>query len=300
MDAPPRGLQAVAAPRTVVARTPRMNLYDAHNHFHFDTLTPHRAQIDTDLRNCGVRSAVVNGTCEDEWPVVAGLARTYGWILPSYGVHPWDCGNRTPVWRERLRTAVAADPRAGVGEIGLDRWIVDGARPDDPRLAGLRVAPLEEQKEVFVAQLALAAELNRVASIHCTQAFSLLLEVLRTTPRPARGFLLHHYGGPADMVKIFADLGAYFSYNLAAEQPQRAGERDSFRAVPADRLLVETDAPAYAPPEVNPFPLGSAAGTVINHPANIAVAYASLARVRGTPLAALAAQAEQNFSRLFL
>ena len=247
-----------------------------------------------------MRAAVVNGTCEDEWPVVAALAQEHDWIIPSFGVHPWDCGNRTPAWRERLRAAVAADPRAGVGEIGLDRWIVDGAKPDDPRLAGLRVALLEEQTKVFTEQLLLATELNRVASIHCTQAFGPLLEVLQHTPRPARGFLLHHFGGPVEVVKVFADLGAYFSYNLAAEQPKRAGERASFRAVPADRLLVETDAPAYAPPEPNPFPLSNAPdGPIINHPANITVAYASLARIRNTPLPALAEQVEENFRKLF-
>ena len=277
-----------------------MNLYDAHNHFHFDALAPHRAQIDTDLRNCDVRAAVVNGTCEDEWPVVATLAREHDWIIPSYGVHPWDCGNRTSVWMEKLRAALAADPRAHVGEIGLDRWIVDSARPEDPRLAGLRVASLAEQREVFAGQLALAAEFGRIASIHCTQAFGPLLEVLRATPRPARGFLLHHYGGPTEMVTDFAGLGAYFSYNLAAEQPKRAAERESFQTVPAERLLVETDAPAYAPPEPNPFPLGTdPEGSVINHPANITVAYASLARLRSIPLPALAAQVEENFCRLF-
>ncbi len=277
-----------------------MNLYDAHNHFHFDALAPHRAQVDADLRSIGLRAAVVNGTCEDEWPVVASLAREFSWLVPSYGIHPWDCGNRTPAWREKLRAPLTAEPQAHVGEIGLDRWIVDGARPDDPRLAGLRIAPLAEQREVFAAQLALAAELNRAASIHCTQAFGPLLEVLRTTPRPARGFLLHHYSGPVEMVKTFVGLGAYFSYNLAAEQPQCNAERASFLAAPPDRLMVETDAPAYAPTEPGTFSLGLAPdGSVINHPANLTLAYASLARLRGVTIASLAAQTEENFHRLF-
>lgn len=277
-------------------------LYDAHNHFQFAALAPHRSAIDVELRQIGLRRAVVNGTSEDEWPAVAALARQSGWIIPSYGIHPWDCGNRTPGWPAALRAALAADPRAHVGEIGLDRWIVDGVRPDDPRLAGLRVAPMDEQAEVFAAQLALAAEFNRAASIHCTQAFGAALDVLRATPRPARGFLLHGYGGPPELVKTFAGLGAYFSFNLEALHPRRAGARESFQTVPADRLLVETDAPAYAPPpELNRYPLGSSPdGSVINHPANLIVAYEALAELRGMPLAALAAQVEENFRRLFL
>jgi TatD DNase family protein len=280
---------------------PVPSLYDAHQHFHFDPLMPHRAVILADLRAIGLKGGVVNATNEEEWPVVAALAREHAWILPSFGIHPWDCGNRSAGWLAGLRAALLAAPKAGVGEIGLDRWIIDGVRPDDPRIAGLRVAPMDEQAEVFAAQLALAAELDRAASIHCVQAFGALLEVLQKTARPARGFLLHGYGGPAEMVKGFADLGAYFSFNIELLQPRLSARLENFRSIPADRLLVETDAPTKPPPkELNRFPLpGNTEGSEINHPANIAVAYEQLAQLRGLSVAALAVQVELNFERLF-
>jgi TatD DNase family protein len=277
-----------------------MNLYDAHQHFHFEPLTPHRAAINADLRRLGVKGAVVNGTSEEEWPVVAQLARDHDWVVPSFGLHPWDCGNRSSSWAQKLRTALLAHPAAGVGEIGLDRWVID-LKPDDPRVAGLRVAPLAEQSEVFAAQLALAAELNRAASIHCVQAWGALHEALKKSPRPARGFLLHGYAGPAEMIKTFADLGAYFSFNIQLLEPKHAGRLNNFRHIPVKRLLVETDAPTKPPAaERNRFPLPPAAdGSAVNHPGNVVVAYEQLARLRHVPLDALAAQVEQNFRRLF-
>lgn len=276
-------------------------LYDAHQHFHFEPLAPHRPTLLADLRSVGLRRAVVNATNEAEWPVVAALAREQAWVLPSHGIHPWDCGNRSPRWLEGLRAALHADPAAGVGEIGLDRWIVDGVRPDDPRIAGLRVAPLAEQTEVFAAQLALAAELNRPASIHCVQAFGAVLDVLRAGPCPARGFLLHGYGGPAEMVKGFADLGAYFSFNVELLQPRLRHRLETFRGIPADRLLVETDAPTKPPPAgLNRYPLPAGPEGEVNHPANLIVAYEQLAALRGQTLAVLARSVEQNFRRLFL
>jgi len=276
-------------------------LYDAHQHFHFDPLTPHRAVIDADLRRLGIRCAVVNATNEEEWPVVAALAREYDWIRPSYGVHPWDSGSRSPGWLAALRAQLTADPRAAVGEIGLDRWIIDGIKPGDPRIAGLRVAPLAEQAEVFAAQLALAAEFNRAASIHCVQAWGALLELLQKTARPARGFLLHGYAGPAEMIGTFTGLGACYSFNIQLLEPRYASRLENFKTIPADRLLVETDAPTKPPPTGrNRFPLGSdAMGEEINHPGNIAVAYEALAGLRGLPLAELAGQVETNFLRLF-
>lgn len=278
-----------------------MNLYDAHQHLHFDQLTPHRAAIIRDLAATGVKGIVVNGTNEEEWPVVAALAREHRWIVPSFGIHPWDCGNRGPDWEKYLRAALAANPSAGIGEVGLDRWIIDGLKPDDPRLAGLRVAPLAEQCEVFAAQLALGAELNRAVSIHCVQAWGALHDVLKKTPRPARGFLLHGYAGPAEMIRNFADLGACFSFNLQLLEPRHASRLDNFRHIPTKRLLVETDAPTKPPPgDRNRFPLPPAAdGSPVNHPANIAVAYEALADLRGVSLELLAPQLEQNFRRLF-
>ncbi|MDD3180847.1 MAG: TatD family hydrolase [Opitutaceae bacterium] len=278
-----------------------MNLYDAHNHFQDDWLLPHRTAIDADLRAIGLGRAVVNGTSEKDWPVVADLARQFDWVQPGFGLHPWDCGNRSPDWQAVLRTQLAAEPSSVVGEIGLDRWILDRARPDDSRLAGLRRAPLDEQREVFLWQLALAAELNRPVSIHCLQAFGALHDTLRVTRLPARGFLLHAYSGPAAMVKKFADLGACFSFNGAFLKERHAAKREAFKLVPADRILVETDAPSMPlPVEHNRFTLPPAPdGEPVNHPANLAATYAGLAELRGIGIAQLAAQVEQNFLRLF-
>jgi len=275
-------------------------LYDSHQHFHFDQLTPHRVAIDADLRAIGLKGAVVNATNEEEWPVVAQLAKDHDWIRPSFGIHPWDCGNRGPDWEKNLRAALAAHPAAHVGEIGLDRWLLE-LKPDDPRVAGLRVAPLEEQREVFAAQLALAAELNRAASLHCVQAWGPLFDTLKDSPRPARGFLLHGYAGPAEMMRNFTDLGAYYSFNIQLLEPRHAGRLNNFRHIPAKRLLVETDAPTKPPAgALNRFPLPPAAdGSAVNHPANIAVAYEQLAKLRHIPVETLATQVEQNFVRLF-
>lgn len=267
------------------------------------------------LKAAGVAGAVVNGTSESDWVEVTALARAEPTVIPSYGLHPWDVGNRSPDWQRQLTAALAAgdaalatrplDAPAGrlakVGEIGLDRWILDRAKPDDPRLVGLRRAPLEEQREVFAWQLALAASTNRAATIHCLDAFGALLEILQTTPRPARGFLLHAYGGPAELVPRFAELGAYFSFNGAFLDARHAAKQAVYRAIPADRLLVETDAPAMPlPPAAERFSLPPGpGGTRLNHPANLAAAYAGLAVLRGQEPGELAACIATNFHRLF-
>ena len=275
--------------------------HDAHNHLQDEWLAPHLDQVGAQLAGLGLRSAVVNGTSEADWPRVSELSRQFPWVIPSFGLHPWDAGNRSPGWLAKLTAMLASHPSAGIGEIGLDRWMLDRARPDDPRLAGLRRASLDEQIEVFQAQLALASRDNRPASIHLLDAPGALLDVLQRSPLPARGFLLHAYSGPAEMIPNFCALGAYFSFNGAFLDERKIRQRKLFKRVPLERLLVETDAPAMPLPQpwrtykMPPVP----GGQTLNHPANIEAVYAGLAAVLGLPKEALAEKVDVNFDRLF-
>lgn len=276
-------------------------LYDAHDHLQDPWLAPHREQVLADLERLPVRRAVVNGTCESDWQDVALLGRERPFVLPSFGLHPWYVGNATAGWRDGLLARLEENPGAAIGEIGLDRWILDRARPDDPRLAGLRRAPMPEQLEAFVWQLELAADRNLPVSIHCIDAWGALAEALRSTRLPSRGFLLHAYGGSSELARDFASRGAYFSFNGAFLAAKHASKRAVYEWVPIDRLLVETDAPAMPlPEEWRRYSLPDLAdGNPINHPCNIAANYEGLAELRAISVEELAAQVEENFHRFF-
>lgn len=261
-------------------------LLDAHNHLHDARLAPWRAEILPELGVMGVRAAVVNGTREEDWPAVVSLARDTRWVMPSFGLHPWHVNERSPEWREALSAQVAAHPGCGIGEIGLDRWI-----------QGFDFAA---QAECFRWQLALAARENLPATIHCLKAWGALWEILAADAVPQRGFLLHAYGGPAEMVKGFVERGAYFSFSPYFLQPRKLAQQQVFQSIPRERLLVETDAPDMAPPaENNPRPLHDAAGRLLNHPANLDFAYTGLAHLRGWSREETEEQVFANFCRLF-
>lgn len=279
--------------------------FDAHNHLQDAWLAPHRARIFVDLAQVPLGRSVVNGTCQQDWPVVTTLAHEHSFILPSLGLHPWYVGNSTSAWRDELVRSLDRHQRGGgavaIGEVGLDRWILDRARPDDSRLAGLRRASLDEQIEAFTWQLEFAADRNLPVTIHCLDAWGALLDVLRRSRRPARGFLLHAYGGSAELARDFGALGAFFSFNGYFLGEKQAAKRAVFAGLPADRLLVETDAPAMPPPErFRAYSLpGLADGNPINHPANIQKIYEGLATVRKVSLPTLTTEVAENFRRLF-
>lgn len=262
-----------------------MKYYDAHNHLQDDRFAGRQTEILAACENAGVARMVVNGACESDWPQVLQLARESRTVLPSFGYHPWHLHERTPGWLANLEKFLDAAPSA-VGEIGLDRW-----KP------GL---PYEDQEEIFLAQLRVAAERDLPASIHCLQAWGRMLELLQKNPLPERGFVLHSYGGPVEMIAPFAKLGAHFSFPGYFLQGRKLRQRETFKAVPRDRLLVETDAPdQIPPPEKILHPLADADGRSLNHPANLPAIYAGLADFLGETTESLAACVQKNFERLF-
>ncbi|MEY2409800.1 MAG: TatD DNase family protein [Verrucomicrobiota bacterium] len=260
-----------------------MRLYDAHNHLQDERFnTPHDLLLAA-CSKAGIEKMVVNGSCESDWPAVLDLARQYPAVVPSFGYHPWHLHECTGQWQENLAKCLDAIPSA-VGEIGLDRW-----------KQGLDWLP---QEEAFVIQLRMAAQRRLPISIHCLQAWGPLLDVLRSEPPLPAGFLLHSYGGPPEMIQPLAKLGAYFSFPGFFAQDRKSRQRETFRHVPRDRLLIETDAPDQSlPASLATHPLTDGAGNALNHPANLAATYQFLATFLGEPQ--LAERVEANFLRLF-
>jgi TatD DNase family protein len=261
-------------------------LFDAHNHLQDERLAPHRADILRALPQAGIEKMVVNGSCEEDWPQVLELARYVPQVVPSFGYHPWYVHERSAKWKENLARFLDEVPSA-IGEIGLDKWIKD--------------SDFAAQEAAFVWQLRLAAERNVPVSIHCLQAWGKLLEHLQNEPRPQCGFVLHSFGGPREMIEPLAKLGSYFSLPGYFAHERKERQREIFKHVPRERLLIETDAPDQSLPEDRvEFPLpNSTNGKPVNHPANLRAVYRFAAELLGEPMESLAAQIGQNFQRVF-
>jgi TatD DNase family protein len=260
-----------------------VRLIDAHNHLHDARLAPFRGEVIAELERGGIAAAVVNGTREEDWAAVAELARERAWVRPAFGLHPWYVSGRSPHWRGKLAELLAEFPQASLGEIGLDRW-KEGY-------------DMQAQMEVFGAQWQLAVEQERAATVHCLKAWGALWDFVRESPPLPRGFLLHSYGGAGEMVGGFVKQGAYFSFSGYFLHERRGAQREVFREVPLERLLVETDAPDMLPP-AGPGVRLLENGT-LNSPTNLEFCDRALAELRGMPVEELAEQIGENFARLF-
>ena len=153
------------------------------------------------------------------------------------GVHPWEClGQSTAVECSRslsgLRVALEADPRLGVGEIGLDR------------LKSREISP--QMREVFEMQLKLALEFNRPVVLHGAKCWGQVVKTVQGTCEQARkprkgAFLFHGFSRSDGLIPGIVALGGYISVGPAVLNDHAVNYRELVKKIPADRLLVETD-----------------------------------------------------------
>lgn len=208
--------------------------------------------------------AVINGTSPDDWSAVSNT------VHAAIGLHPWKVSDAASNWQavflELLPTAHA------VGEIGLD---------------GLCDVDMDLQIEAFSWQLEQAAQRNLPVSIHCLKASDVLLRVLKTSTLPARGIHLHAYRGSAEQVSQFVELGTYFSFHAGQLEGNAKKAPQAIQAVPADRLLIETDAP-------DSLKNGE------SHEDYLRRGYELAAKLRGESLESFTEQVSRNFESYFL
>lgn len=247
-------------------------LVDSHCHLGDAAFAADRAEVVARAFAAGVGHLVVIGESPEATTLGLQLAADPR-ISTTAGVHPHDAHTWTDA-RAAWLAAQLADPRiVACGEIGLD-YHYDHS-------------PRDIQRRVFARQMALADAASKPVVIHAREADADVEAVLREFPRvPA---VLHSFSSGMVLFEAGVALGHYVSFSGMVTFKSWALD-DAVRATPADRLLVETDAPYLAPAPHR----GKR-----NEPAFVAQVAARVAEVRGAPTAEVVRMTGANARRLF-
>lgn len=228
-------------------------LFDSHNHLQSDRFGRPAGELVAEMKEVGICGCVANATNEADWGAVADLAERFpGFVRAAYGIHPWFAHTAEEGWEDRLRDRLAADPQATVGEIGVDGWV------DSPEM--------EVQRGVFVKQVEIAIEMERVMTVHCLKAWEPLFEIMDSMQKWPEKFLMHSFGGSIEVAERLLKKGAWFSFSGYFLQERKRKVLEVFRKLPVERILLETDAPDMIPPEKD---VKFSLARDINHPANL-------------------------------
>ncbi|TAJ24341.1 MAG: TatD family deoxyribonuclease [Planctomycetota bacterium] len=249
-------------------------LTDTHAHVFWDSFDADREAMLARAREAGVTRMIVVGTEVRSSEAAFELCRGRAGLHPTAGIHPHDATASDAVARARVRELCARAECVGVGETGLDYF--------------KEFSPREAQRASFAWHVALARELDKPLVVHCRDAHADTLQLLRE--HGARRGVMHCYSLGAEELPGYLELGFHISFSGVLTYPKTERLKAAARAVPEDRLLVETDCPYLAPQDRR----GKR-----NEPAFVRSVVHELARLRGGTFEAIAAATTRNASALF-
>jgi len=262
-----------ALPRTPTGLT----LIDSHCHLD-------GAEFDADRQAVLARAAAVGvgamvtigagGSMESNRRAVV-LARTFPVVFATVGIHPHDASIMTDESIDTLRTMAREPKVVAIGETGLDYHYDHSPRP--------------QQREAFRRFVQLARELGQPLIVHLRQADDDALAILREEHAGEVGGVIHCFSSDTRAARAFLDLGFFLSFSGIITFKTAEPVREAARITPADRLLVETDAPYLAP-----IPYRGRR----NEPALVVQTAAVLADIRGESFEAVTANTRENTRRL--
>ena len=207
-------------------------IFDTHAHYDDKAFDSDRDELLKSLKANGISKVCNVGARLEGSRNSIELAEKYDFIYAAVGIHPDDCGDMDESWTEELRKMAAHNKVVAIGEIGLDYRMIAEAEDKE--------AYKRMQKEVFVPQLELANRLDKPIVIHDCEADEDFLEIFDA--HPFRG-MIHRFFSELRYGREILERGLYLGIGPQITYPNSQKLLDIVKEMPADRLLLETDAP---------------------------------------------------------
>ena len=250
---------------------------DSHCHLNYKGLVEDQQGVLARARAAGVTRMLNISTRASEWDAVIAVAERESDVMASVGIHPHEVDVHPDVETATL-VEKAQHPRViGIGESGLDYYYDHSDRA--------------RQRESFRNHVAAARETQLPLIVHTRDAeedtYAILAEEMGKGAYPA---LIHCFTASGDFADKVLALGLYISISGIVTFRNAKELQEAAKAIPLDRLLIETDSPFLAPVPHRGKPC---------EPAFVADTARFLAELREEQLETLADATSANFYRLF-
>ncbi len=257
--------------------TDAAKITDSHCHLDFPDFEEERRAVVARAREAGVHRMVTICTRLRNEPAVRAIAEAHESVFYAAGTHPMSAAEEPLASVDELMEIARHPKMVGIGETGLDyHYTAESA---------------DIQKESLRIHCAAAAQTGLPLIIHARDADEDMARILAEEHRNAAfDCVMHCFSSGAGLARAALDLGFYLSMSGIGTFPRSQEIRDIFAAAPAERILVETDAPYLAPP---PYRGKRNEPSYVVHTAKVA------SEVLGMSYEEFAVQSEANFERLF-
>lgn len=240
------------------------------------------SEVMTRARAEGVARMVVTGTDAEGTREALALAREHDGLWSTAGVHPHHASDVDGAVLEQLAEAAAADEVVAIGECGLD--------------FNRNYSPREDQIAAFEAQLELGARNGLPLFLHQRDAHDTFLSILKNAwPGLNGGAVVHCFTEGPDQAADYLELGCHIGVTgWVCDERRGDALRAAVPMIPAERLMLETDAPYLLPRTIKPRPQ-----TRRNEPMHMHWVGRAVAELRGESLQQVASRAWDTTSSFF-
>lgn len=209
-------------------------IFDTHAHYNDEQFDADRNELLSSMPSHGI--GLIMNACSNlgEADEIIEMCEKYPFMYGAIGIHPEDAPSASPGYLDEIRKYASHPKIKAIGEIGLDYYWTTETKP--------------EQQRILCEQVELARELKLPVIIHDREAHGDCLRLLRESRVYECGGVFHCYSGSAEMVReVTGDLGMYVAFGGSLTFKNAVKPREAAKAVPLDRLLIETDSPYLAP-----------------------------------------------------
>lgn len=257
-------------------RIPALQLFDSHVHLDAPEFDADRDRALRDARMAGVTEMLVPAVSADTWPKLSALCQAEAGLYPAYGLHPCYLAEHADEDLAALEDWLHTHPANAVGECGLD-FSENGSDQ-------------ERQLRLLHGHFEIAHRCDLPLVLHARRAFEQVILELRRFGKPLRG-VVHSFSGSAEQAAALAKLGFCVGIGGPVTYERAHRLRKTVATLPAESLLLETDAPDQP---------GATHRGQRNEPAYLIEVLDCVAALRGVNREELAQQTTVNARRLFL
>lgn len=251
-------------------------LVDSHCHLDDEQFANDLDAVIARATNAGVVTIISAGTDVESSRAAVQIAERYESVYAVVGIHPHRAQTFSAGALRSIRDLTQHGKVIGIGEIGLDFHYKDGA-------------PREMQEKSLIAQLDLAAELNKPIVIHDRDAHDAILAIIKRRNGKPRG-ILHCFSGDLAMARQAIELGYLISFAGTVTFQNASRLQEIARALPLEKIVIETDAPY-----LSPHPHRGKR----NEPANVVQVAERIAEIKNIPVGVVEQMTMRNSEILF-
>ncbi len=206
-------------------------IFETHAHFDDKRYNEDRDEVIMECFNNDITKIVNIGADMRSSKNSVALAKKYEFVYATVGVHPHDVKNMTEKDLEQLRQWSKEEKVVAIGEIGLDYYY--------------EYSDKASQRKWFIEQLKLANELDLPVVIHSRDADNECYEIIKEY-RP-KAAVIHCFAGSKELAKQYIDMGYYIGVGGVITFKNAKKLVEVVKAIPLDKILIETDAPYLTP-----------------------------------------------------